>query len=222
MPDWGDFFPEEPAPGDGGFWTPPPIETAPPPFEGGYPDPGPINPVPTPDPGGGTGIDNPFVPPGGGVENGPGTPTGPGGDAPGTGGGQFDWGAFKLDPQGYLKTLLPLLQAGKLAPGMLDILKTVLPLITSGLTTLNLNNKTADASKLLQEGADKSNQFAIDNIGGAQKNFQPYIDNGAKSNNDLYAMVGNNNMTGKFNPVASAGFSPIKGSMTLADLAKRK
>lgn len=233
MWDWEDFF----GGGDPDFSEIPQT----PPFEMQPADPM----GPGFDPGTDPSMGNPFLPPGGGQENGPDTPSGPGGDETGSGGPQFDWSAFKLDPQGYLSKVLSAggIKPGSGAGGIGDVLKmlglgnggmaSLLPLLLAGGGAFNANNATNKASQQLQDAAKQANQQATDLIGGARSDFQPYMQAGQAALPQLQAMVGNNNMAGLFGPVASQGFakpgsvashafSPIKGAMTLADLAKRK
>lgn len=195
---------------------------------------------------GGPDLGNPYLPYG--MDG----PSGEGGDAPGSTGYQFDWAAFAKDGDKYLDKLLSAKGAfpgrgtdlgflgtvGRLlgltdkdgnmgAGGLLPVL-SILGALGGG---VNASNKTADATAMVQAGAEKASQQATDLIGGARKNFDPYIQAGTGALGQLQAMVGQG-IAGKFAspigglgaPAAIAGkaMPPIHGAMTLSQLAGRR
>lgn len=122
--------------------------------------------------------------------------------------------------------LAKLLKSAGLTNGAGDMdLLSLLALLGGLGGTLNQNKASKSAVAELKAAADKSNQFAQDTIGGAQKNYQPYMDAGTAALPQLQAMVGNSNLADKFGgPVANhgGGGSGLYGAIPLRELAMMK
>lgn len=125
------------------------------------------------------------------------------------GGGGYDWTAI-------LKALG--LVAGN--NGSMSALLPILSMLAGGAGLINQNSNTKEAAAQLQAGADKANTLATDLIGGARTDYKPYMDAGTASLGKLQAMVGANDLAGKFGPIGqpSAIADKFKGAMTLKQL----
>lgn len=86
---------------------------------------------------------------------------------------------------------------------------------------LNANNATNKASDELKNAAKESNEFAINTIGGARDDFKPYMGAGTDALAGIQALLASPESKKKFAPLASHQMKPMKGSMTLAQLAAR-
>lgn len=101
-------------------------------------------------------------------------------------------------------------------------LGALLPLLAGGFGAWNANNATKQGTKELQDAASKANDYAEKTIGGAMENFKPFIGTGTKANADLYALTQQPGLASMFTqPIKNRGGVPIRGSVTLAELAKR-
>lgn len=189
---------------------------------------------------------NQYLPSGEG--NGADGPAGPGGDAPGSTGAQFDWGEYNKDPQGYLAKLLGAAgglfggsKGGSSGGGLGDILKmfglggaggsdlsSLLPLLMLAAGTINSSGASKEASQQLQAAAKEANTTATGLMQGAAGNYQPYIDAGKGALADMQAFD-KTPLASKF--VATGGgvksdlgsrFVANPARVTLADLAGRK
>lgn len=105
---------------------------------------------------------------------------------------------------------------GLLGGGLGDILP-FLAMLGGG---LNANNATKGASEEIKNAAKEANEFAVTTLGGARDDFKPYMTAGTDSLAGIQALLGQPGQ--KFTPIKSKQMSPLRGSMTLADLAARK
>lgn len=149
------------------------------------------------------------------------------------GSSNFDWAGIARAMGVSVEAAKQILGGGGGGGGLGDVLKLfglsggsgslmpLLMLLAGGGAALNQTNKGNDAARQLQEGADKANALSTDLIGGARKNYEPYMASGVDSLSKLQGMVGNNNMGGKFAPVGanSALSEKFRGLMTLAQLS---
>jgi hypothetical protein len=74
----------------------------------------------------------------------------------------------------------------------------------------------------LQDAAKEANTQATGLIGGARADFQPYMNAGTGALAQLPGLANQPGLAGKFGPVESSQFAPIRGGMTLAQLSARK
>ena len=201
-----------------------PDDFYPPPFEDNYPDPGPITPVPID-------IELPYPVPGPETEPNPqdiGYNPLPDG-APGEGGpsinmnsdGAWDALAKVLGVAG--STLKTTAQALGLVSrsGGLD-LSGIMALVGTLFAGNNASNASAAATKMLQEGAEKANTLASEQINGARVNFDPYITAGKGGLEKMSTY--SNPLAGKFvsaGPQSNMATKFQASPLTLGALAKR-
>lgn len=104
--------------------------------------------------------------------------------------------------------------------GGMDLM-SLLGLLGMGAGALNANHATNQASQQLQDAANKANDFATTTIGGARDDFKPYQSAGTDALSGIQALLASQADKPKFTPLKSRQMAPMKGSMTLAQLAAR-
>jgi hypothetical protein len=132
-----------------------------------------------------------------------------GGGGGGGGSGGFDWG-------GLLKSL-GLSKSGN----SLDAILPLLSIFGALATGINNTRATSDAGEKIANAAKESNAKAEELFGGARSNFAPYITAGQGAIPQIEALLQQPGIAGKFGKVVAPSLRPIKGGMTVADLAKR-
>jgi hypothetical protein len=81
------------------------------------------------------------------------------------------------------------------------------------------NQASKESAEEIKAAAKEANANAAGLIGGAQGNFQPYIDAGKSSVADLYALTQQPGLASKFGPLKAKAGPKMKGSVSLAELA---
>lgn len=145
-----------------------------------------------------------------------------GGDSDGS--GSWDWEEYLKDGPGYLSkfggigdVLSKMFGGPSKGAGM--GLGDILPLLALLGGGINQHNATKDASKEIQAGADKANQFALDTIGGARGDFKPYMEGGTKALGMVFDELGKPGVASKYTtPINRVGPSNLKGTVSLKQL----
>jgi hypothetical protein len=126
------------------------------------------------------------------------------------------------DSSGLLSGLKGLLGGGGKGGGAFgmgsDIL-SLLGLLGAGAGAWNANKQTDKASEAGKQAAKDANAFALEQIGGARKDFLPYQTAGTDALAGIQALLGGDKKS--FAPLKSHQMKPLKGSMSLAQLAAR-
>jgi hypothetical protein len=83
------------------------------------------------------------------------------------------------------------------------------------------NQASKESAEEIKAASKEANANAANLIGGAQGNFQPYIDTGKNALSDLYALTQQPGLAGKFGPLKAKDMPKMKGSISLAELARK-
>jgi hypothetical protein len=152
-----------------------------------------------------------------------------GGGAEGDGSEIFKGGAGGMGEKSWLEQIFG---AGKGAAGLLGKgagglfgggggmdLTSLLAALGMGYGGYKGNQASKESAEEIKAAAKEANANAAGLIGGAQGNFQPYIDAGKSSVADLYALTQQPGLASKFGPLKAKAGPKMKGSVSLAELA---
>lgn len=107
---------------------------------------------------------------------------------------------------------------GLFGGGGLD-LTSLLGMLAMGYGGYKGNQASKESSEEIKNAAKEANANAAGLVGGAQANFQPYIDTGKNALGDLYAMTQQPGLAAKYGPLKAKAGPKMRGSISLAELA---